>query len=97
MYEFTKRAEEALNNTRKFVIDNNYIYVGTEHILYGLVKEKKSIAARILSSQNITDEYIVSQIFKIDGRKNKKKITKEPELTPRAKRVLENRGKKTWV
>ena len=90
MYEFTKRAEEALNNTRKFVIDNNYIYVGTEHILYGLVKEKKSIAARILSSQNITDEYIVSQIFKIDGRKNKKKITKEPELTPRAKRVLEN-------
>lgn len=49
MFEFTKRAEEALAKTRKFAIDNNYTYVGTEHILYGIVKEESSIAAKILA------------------------------------------------
>lgn len=89
MHEFTKRAEEALTKTREFAIENRYSYIGTEHILYGLVKEQKGLAAKILSRQNISREYLEEQILKIDGKMTKKVVT-EPELTPRAKRVLEN-------
>lgn len=88
MYEFTKRAESALEYTREFVISNNYNYVGTEHILYGLVKETKGLASKILVKQKVTSEYIRSEIFKIDGVMTEK-VKKEPELTPKAKRVLE--------
>ena len=94
MYEFTKRAEIALENTRLFAIENSYSYIGTEHLLYGLTYEEKGIAARILANQNITSEYIQEQILKIDGKMAKKK-TIEPELTPRAKRVLENSMKES--
>jgi len=89
MQEFTKRAEQALKDTRDFAIENKYSYIGTEHILYGLVKEQKGLAAKILSRQNISKEYLQEQIIKIDGKMTKKHIV-EPELTPRARRVLEN-------
>jgi len=94
MYEFTKRAEFALENTRRFAMDNYYSYIGTEHLLYGLTYEEKSIASKILAKQNITSQYIAEEILKIDGRMQKKKV-KEPELTPRAKRVLENSMKES--
>lgn len=89
MYEFTKRAEEALENTRNFAIENSYSYIGTEHILYGIVKESKSVAAKLLLKQQVSYEYVKEEIFKIDGVMEKKEIV-EPELTPRAKRVIEN-------
>ncbi len=94
MYEFTKRAEIALEETREFAIENCYSYIGTEHLLYGLVREEKGIAARILKNQNITSEYIKEQVLKIDGKMSKKEVG-EPELTPRAKRVLENSMKES--
>jgi len=94
MYEFTKRAEIALEETRNFAIENCYSYIGTEHLLYGLTKEEKGIAARILKAQNITPEYVKDEVLKIDG-KIKKDESKEPELTPRAKRVLENSMKES--
>ena len=94
MYEFTKRAEIALENTREFAIENYYSYIGTEHLLYGLTCEEKGIAARILVKQGINAEYVKEQILKIDGKMSPKKV-KEPELTPRAKRVLENSMKES--
>lgn len=94
MYEFTKRAEVALEQTRNFAIENNYSYIGTEHILYGLVKEENGVAAKILIKQGLSSEYVKGQILKIDG-KMKSKVGREPELTPRAKRVLENSMKES--
>lgn len=94
MYEFTKRAEIALENTRSFAIENYYSYIGTEHLLYGLSCEEKGIASRILAKQGLNPEYIKNEILKIDGKMSPKKV-KEPELTPRAKRVLENSMKES--
>ncbi len=94
MYEFTKRAELALESTRNFAIENSYSYIGTEHLLYGLTYEAKGLAARILKKQNVTAEYIKEQILKIDGKMTEKNII-EPELTPRARRVLENSMKES--
>ena len=67
MHEFTKKSESVLAKAREFVIKHNYTYIGTEHLLYGLVKEQTGIAGKILSKQKITAKYIESEILKIDG------------------------------
>lgn len=89
MHEFTKRAESALEKTREFAIENNYSYIGTEHILYGLVKENKGLASKILTKQKVTEEYVRAQILKINGNIEEKDNI-EPILTPKAKKILEN-------
>ena len=84
MYEFTGRAEKAL----EFSEEHNYSFIGTEHILYGLIAEGEGLASKILSSQGLTAEYVENEIVKIDGVMD----TKEDyiEFTPRAKRIIEN-------
>ena len=89
MYEFTERAAAALDYGKDFAISHNYSYIGTEHILYGLVKEGEGLAAKILLNQGITLDYIEQEIIKIDGVMTTKEF-EEPDLTPRAKRIIEN-------
>ncbi len=89
MYEFTERASAALENAKKFSKEHNYSYIGTEHILYGLVKEGEGLAAQILLKQGVTTQYMEQEIIKIDGVMTTKEID-EPDLTPRAKRIVEN-------
>lgn len=89
MYEFTKRAEVALEHTKNFAKLNNYTYVGTEHILYGLLKEGRGLASKILKSQGLKLDYLEKQITLIDGQM-KNDTKEEPLLTPRARRVVEN-------
>ena len=89
MYEFTERAAAALDYAKDFAIEHNYSYIGTEHILYGLVKEGEGLAAKILLNQGITLDYVEQEIIKIDGVMSTKEY-EEPELTPRAKRIVEN-------
>ena len=91
MYEFTGRANRVLELAKEFSIINNYSFVGTEHMLYGLIKEGEGLASKILSSQGLTAEYVESEIFKIDGVMNT--LETDPEFTPRAKRIIENSAK----
>lgn len=89
MYEFTKRAQIALDYTKNFAISLNSGYVGTEHMLYGLIKEGKGLASKILMAQNLTAAKIEQSIIKLYGKPNKPSKNNEPSLTPRAHRVLE--------
>ena len=92
MHEFTKKAESVLEKTRQFAIKHKYTYIGTEHILYGLVKEQASVAVKILLKQKITAKYIEQEILKIDGVKENEESIEiiEPTFTLRAKKVIEN-------
>ena len=91
MYEFTGRANRVLEIAKEFSITHNYSFVGTEHILYGLVKEGEGLASKILSSQGLKPEYVEDEILRIDGVMNT--LESDPEFTPRAKRIIENSAK----
>ncbi len=91
MYEFTGRANRVLEIAKEFSITHNYSFVGTEHILYGLVKEGEGLASKILSSQGLKPEYVEEEILRIDGVMNT--LESDPEFTPRAKRIIENSAK----
>ena len=93
MYEFTGRATRVLELAREFSKDHNYSFIGTEHILYGLVEEGEGLASKILSNQGLTSQYVEEEILKIDGVMNT--LEGEIELTPRAKRIIENSAKES--
>ena len=90
MYEFTQRAKNVLDFARTFSFENNYPYIGTEHILYGLTKEKYGLASKILKKQNINDKIIKELIIKSSGNMTTKVKEEEIDFTPRSKRVIEN-------
>ena len=85
---FTEKAEKAMKFSQEIAAELGHSYVGTEHLLYGLIKEGSGIAARVLQSQGMTDDKILKQIEELIGRGEK--MNEQPlGLTPRTKRVLE--------
>lgn len=94
MYEFTERAQKVLDIARDFSQENNYPFIGTEHILYGLVAEGEGLASKILTSQGLTAEYVREEIIKIDGIMDTMEEGKI-DFTPKAKRIIENSVKES--
>ena len=89
IYKFTSRAKQAIECAQEEAISLGHNYVGSEHILYGLIKEGAGVASKVLSNQGITEEDIEAKIIEMIG---KEVITSSEALsfTPRAKRVIEN-------
>ena len=88
-YKFTESAENAIKYANNITVKLGHAYIGTEHILYGLAKEQVGIAKKVLESQNINSENILSQIDNIMGE-NETKSKKILGFTPRTKKMLEN-------
>ena len=63
-------------------------YIGTEHILLGLLREEEGLAARVLESLDITVEEVRAQVARIVGQGDEVTSGQIP-FTPRAKKVLE--------
>ncbi len=89
MYQrFTEKAERAIAFSQQSAVELGHNYVGTEHILLGLVKEGTGVAARVLQGQGITEEKILKEIDELIGRGETAGET-PVGFTPRTKRVLE--------
>lgn len=89
MYDrFTERARRVLALAEEEAKQFNHDYIGTEHILLGLVQEKKGVAATVLNNLNISLERVRLEIEKRVAPQEED-ILQSLELTPKAKRVLE--------
>ena len=88
-YKFTKGAKNAIEYANEVTLKLGHEYIGTEHILYGLAKEKTGIASKVLEGQNITADAVYAQIEEIIGP-GKLKSRKILGFTPRTKKILEN-------
>lgn len=85
---FTEKAEKAINYSQESAMALGHNYVGTEHLLLGLVKEGTGVAARVLQSQGVTEEKVLKEIEELIGRGQE--TGQQPlGFTPRTKRVLE--------
>ena len=86
-YKFTESSEKVIEYANEITLKMGHDYIGTEHILYGLAKEKTGIASKVLEGQNITEENILVQIEdiigprKIKGKKNIRLYSKNEEST----------------
>ena len=89
MYKFTKKAENAISEANEIAMKFGHNYIGTEHLLYGLLKEGTGVASKILEDANISIEQIEDEIEILVG-KGKEELDSIVGFTPRTKRVIEN-------
>jgi ATP-dependent Clp protease ATP-binding subunit ClpC len=89
MFErFTERARQVVVLAQDEARALKHNYIGTEHILLGLLREEEGLAARVLESLDITVEEVRAQIARIVGQGDEVTTGQIP-FTPRAKKVLE--------
>ncbi|HKM38750.1 MAG TPA: ATP-dependent Clp protease ATP-binding subunit [bacterium] len=86
---FTQRAQQVIILAQEEAKRLNYPYVGTEHLLLGLIREGSGVAAQALNNLGIQLEQVRSEVEKIIGRGSGSPTKGEVTLTPRAKRVIE--------
>ena len=86
--KFTPRAEEALRLSQEVAQEMGHGYVGTEHLLLGLLREKEGVAHRVLTEFGITDEMICSILQRSVGN-GLSGTAPSQGLTPRAKGAIE--------
>ena len=86
--KFSERARRVLSLAQEEAQRFNHNYIGTEHILLGLVREADGVAARVLSSLSIELPKVRSAVEFIIGR-GERASGGEIGLTPRAKKVIE--------
>ena len=86
--KFTERAKKVLVLAQEEAQRFNHNYIGTEHLLLGLVREGEGVAAKVLSNLGVELNKVRSAVEFIIGRGNRMVIG-DVNLTPRAKKVIE--------
>ncbi len=87
--KFSERARRVLSLAQEEAIRFNHNYIGTEHILLGLVRENEGVAARVLANMNVDLQKVRSAVEFIIGRGERPVSGENIGLTPRAKKVIE--------
>lgn len=88
-YKFTDSAQSAIEIANQIAIELGHQYIGTEHLLYGLVSSENGVAGRVLENQGIDTGKVLAEIEELIGRE-KNEGTATIGFTPRTKRVVEN-------
>ena len=86
--KFSERARRVLTIAQEEARQLNHSYIGTEHILLGLVREEEGVAAKVITNLGVSLNKVRSAVEFITGR-GERPSTSETGLTPRAKRVIE--------
>jgi ATP-dependent Clp protease ATP-binding subunit ClpC len=86
---FTERARQVVVLAQDEARALKHNYIGTEHLLLGLLREEEGLAARVLESFDITVEEVREQVKRLVGQGEQEIVTGQIPFTPRAKKVLE--------
>ncbi len=85
---YTEKAKKAIMIAQEEAINFNHDYIGTEHILIGLVKEEDEVASQVLKELGVDADKVVEEVERLVGRGEYQQVS-EIAFTPRAKKVLE--------
>lgn len=86
---FTEKAKIAINEAHDSAAELGHNYIGSEHLLLGLIREGSGVAAKVLEQSDITAEKVIDKISEYIGTGAAEPKTIELPLTPRSKRILE--------
>jgi ATP-dependent Clp protease ATP-binding subunit ClpC len=86
--KFTERARKVLHLAQEEAQRLHHNYIGTEHLLLGLVREGEGVAAKVLTSFGVDLEQVRKAVEDIIGRGDRI-VLGEIGFTPRAKKVIE--------
>ncbi len=86
---FTEKANSVLNKAMEIAMSMGHTYIGSEHILYGLLSEEESIAYGLLNKYGVNSGDLLSKMELMIGRGVATRLS-TGDFTPRSKRILEN-------
>ena len=89
MKQYTGKAKKAIDLATRISKKLDYNYVGTEHILAGLIKEGTGVAAQVLSADGVDYDKLIQMIKDLISPGEGVAIAEKSGMTPRAERVLE--------
>ena len=87
-YRLTRQAQKAVEFARDIAEELQHNYIGTEHLLLGLIRAEEGLASKVLRQNDITEEQILNLIEQLINDSNVME-GEVADYTPRAKRVLE--------
>lgn len=91
---YTAKAKKAIDIARRMAKAMHHNYIGTEHILYGLLKEGTGVAARILGDTGVEAEKVMDLIRELIAPQAPAPAVQEPQnYSPRVQSVLEGAAK----
>ena len=86
---FTPKAQYALNKALAVAGDLGHSYVGSEHLLLGLLASPESAAAKLLSARGAKPESVRATVIEITGKGFPEPVSPS-DMTPRTKKIIEN-------
>ena len=88
MKNLTKQAEKALKLAREAAVQMKHGYIGTEHMLLGLLREEEGTAGQVLRDAKVEDKTLSDLIMKLIAPSSVAVEPGIPEMSPRAKSIL---------
>ena len=61
-YRFTQMAANVMHYSKEVAAELNHSYIGTEHILIGLLREKEGLACQVLEDHDVTEEKVLHMV-----------------------------------
>ena len=92
---FTKKAQEALDHAAETAALLGHGYIGSEHLLIGLIQAEGSLASAVLSGNDVTDEKITNLVCQLISPDNTVNLKEPAGYTPRVRKILENAAKES--
>lgn len=93
MQQFTDKAKAALQKAAKTARDLHQSYIGSEHILVGLIREKTGVAAKVLEDNGVTEVQLISMIKELIAPEGDVVVMERDGYSPRAAKILEDSHK----
>ena len=90
MERYTPQAKEALSLAVGMAESLNHGYVGTEHLLIGLLQEGTGVAAKVLEENGVEESKVVELVSQLISPNTSVQMAENAAYTPRARRVIEN-------
>ena len=87
--QFTDKAQNALSHAGRCARSLKQGYIGTEHILFGLIKEGTGVAARVMTDNGIQEDQVLNMLKDLIAFENGVQLKEREGYSPRAKRILE--------
>ena len=87
---FTKQARDAIRLAYEAARDVHNNYIGTEHLLLGLMRQGSGVAARVLEENEVTEKRVLELMDRLISPQKNVAVQDEPQYTPMARRALDN-------
>jgi len=85
---YTEKAKKVMMIAQEEAMNLNHDYIGTEHILIGLIKEEEGVASQVLKQLGVNADKVIEEVEQLVGKGEYQQVD-EIAFTPRSKKVLE--------